>query len=125
MEGMEQLNGISLITNKYDKVLDIISIVIENDKDLISNQKKVIKLLPLSKKEIDKVIDSYGIFWNNMPEDLFKVNTLEDYNNNLNKFSQYILYLNENMKDYLTDYGYTLLVLYYIKLGDTYLNNNV
>ena len=125
MEGMEQLNGISLITNKYDKVLDIISIVVESDKDLISNQKKVVKLLPLSKKEIDKVIDSYGIFWNNMPEDLFKVNTLEDYNNNLNKFSQYILYLNENMKDYLTDYGYTLLVLYYIKLGDTYLNNNV
>ena len=122
---MNSTEGVSLINENFDLILAIISKEITSDKDIKENIKKIKKLLGYSDDQLNAFIDSYGIFWNNLPKIVFEVNTIKEFNIVINHFSQYITYIDNTASFKLGDHGYTILVLYYLKIGKLYLESNV
>lgn len=121
----DKLNGTSLVNDNYEKILDIISQEITSDKDVKRNRAEVIKLLEMDEERINTFIDSYGIFWNNLPKIVYEVKNVREFNIVVNHFAQYIDMIDKTVKDRLNDHGYTILVLYYLKIGKIYLESNV
>lgn len=121
------INTLSLLNDKYEEVLDIIGSEIKTDNDLLKNRKKVLQLTNTDgdDKLIDTLVNAYGIFWNNIPQEIFEVSSLEDISLRVNQFARYILYIDTNEETKLSDHGYTLLVLFYIKIINKFLFGDV
>lgn len=122
---MNNTAGVSLVNNNFDKVLAIISKEVTSDTDIKKNMEEIKKLLGYDDEHLNAFIDSYGIFWNNLPEIVFEVKTIKEFNIVINHFSQYISYMDNTVSFSLGDHGYTILVLYYLKIGKLYLESNV
>ncbi|MBO7615081.1 MAG: hypothetical protein J6T15_05235 [Bacilli bacterium] len=110
------LNEFSLLTVNYEKVLDLLRPV--KDKDEVISRRKEISNLIFERDIEPKELDSFNIYWNSLSDKLFDIKTIDDFNINVFRFLQYILSVEEEFKDH----GFSLLVVYFIKLCDTYLS---
>ena len=104
------MQEISFINDNYMKVLDLISEGFKSEKEIKKKYKKVLKLIFGSEEEIN--LDAFNVYWASLPETAFNFTNLNELNESLRKF---IIYIAE-VEDEFKDYGYSLLVSYYLKI---------
>lgn len=115
------MNESTLISKNFEKVIDLVSLPIKNEKDKVSKHNKLLTILKEDGLEYteDMYISIFKTTLYGLPDDIKEKilckDSIERINSNFNSFLRYI---NESiMKDKkINDYGYTLIVCYYIYL---------
>jgi len=106
--------GESLVNNHFEEILDIIGMKLKNKKQLIKNKNKIISLLNETFPSItaEKLVNGFNIIYSEIQDVPFKYDTIKDVNNSINRYSQFILSINNQFKDH----GYTMLLFGYFWL---------
>lgn len=114
-------NG-SMVNKNFEKILDIIGEKLKTKKQIIDNRDKIIKLLSCTFIDITpkKLADGFNTLYSEIQEVPFKYKTIEDLNNSINRYSTFILEIQDQFKDH----GYSMLLCGYFWLINNYLKNH-
>ena len=108
----------SLVNEHYEEILDILGERLKTKKQIRNNKDKVLSLLKETFPDVteEKLIDGFNIIYETVKDIPFKYDTIKATMESLNKFSLYVLEINDKFKDH----GYSLLLFGYFWLTRNY-----
>lgn len=104
----------SLVNTHFEEILDIIGEKLKTKKQVAKNKDKILKLLSETFPYItaEKMAKGFNMIYANIQEIPFKYDTIKDLNDSINRYSQFILQIQNQFKDH----GYTMLLFGYFWL---------
>ena len=108
----------SIINKNFETILDILGEKLKTKKQIKNNKEKIISLLQETYPEItaDKLSEGFNLVYEAIKDIPFKTNTIKELNESLNKYSLFILKVNNQFKDH----GYSMLICGYFWLTRDY-----